>query len=328
MKKIFLPILFTIFYSTLIFAQAEFYVDLTNSDDLENPREYLEYLIVEGDCLWNLADQFYSDPWLWPEIFNANPYIQDPHWIFYDNWLVIPEVYPGGEAGVSSGVKQVAEGETGALESAEDSGMDYSPEDKSSESTGSESKAVKSMEETALLVAGESDKDSDMDSSKKEEKKHREGCKCKESACGKPGFSIGLQFGTPFGAIADNQDGPNYGLFIGTPLGFQFGAVNVGLGAAILTYDFEEVYPGVGLIGSLCLNDLFKADLPVTLQLGGGPFYAIGGGLGAGVGGSVGIPLSDSPFSLKLYTVGGTYKEEDSDASNWGNAGAVLIYSF
>ncbi len=307
MKKIFLSILFTLFCTTLIFAQAEFFIDLTNPEKLENPEGYLEYLIIEGDCLWNLADQFYGDPWRWPEIFNANPYVQDPHWIFYDNWLVIPEIYPETAVGADSEMESSQDGEPAESESVVDKFTEN---------------------EAALMVADESAKDTDMDSSKKDGKHCKAGCECKDSACGKPGFSIGFQVGIPFGAIADNQDGPNYGLFIGTPFGFQFGALNVGLGAAILTYDFEEFYPGVGLIGSLCLNDIFKADLPVTLQVGGGPFYVIGGGLGAGAGASIGIPFGESPFSLKLYTVGGTYKEEDSDASNWGNAGAVLMYSF
>jgi len=49
------------------------------------------YIIVRGDCLWNLAGQFYGDPLLWPQIWDANQYILDAHWIYPGDPLVIPE---------------------------------------------------------------------------------------------------------------------------------------------------------------------------------------------------------------------------------------------
>lgn len=49
------------------------------------------YIIVRGDCLWNLAARFYSDPLLWPQIWDANRYIEDAHWIYPGDPLVIPE---------------------------------------------------------------------------------------------------------------------------------------------------------------------------------------------------------------------------------------------
>ncbi|MBD3271660.1 MAG: LysM peptidoglycan-binding domain-containing protein [Elusimicrobia bacterium] len=58
------------------------------------PGEYYEYTIVKGDCLWFIADRFYQDPFLWPEIYKANPYIEDPHWIYPDDKLLIPGIEP------------------------------------------------------------------------------------------------------------------------------------------------------------------------------------------------------------------------------------------
>jgi len=48
------------------------------------------HIIVRGDNLWNLAARFYGDPLLWPQIWDANRYITDAHWIYPGDPLVIP----------------------------------------------------------------------------------------------------------------------------------------------------------------------------------------------------------------------------------------------
>lgn len=40
------------------------------------------YVIQRGDTLWDLAARFYSDPYLWPQIWEKNDYILDAHWIY------------------------------------------------------------------------------------------------------------------------------------------------------------------------------------------------------------------------------------------------------
>ena len=40
------------------------------------------YTIQKGDTLWDLSKHFSDSPWLWPELWEGNDQISNPHWIF------------------------------------------------------------------------------------------------------------------------------------------------------------------------------------------------------------------------------------------------------
>lgn len=41
-----------------------------------------DYIVKEGDTLWDISQRFYSDPFLWPRLWQQNQYVTNPHLIY------------------------------------------------------------------------------------------------------------------------------------------------------------------------------------------------------------------------------------------------------
>ena len=70
--------------------------------------------IKAGDTLWALAQQYYNNPYLWPQIWEANTWVTDAHWIYPGDVLLIE-----GEVNVA---EAAAAGESGTISTSPDTG--------------------------------------------------------------------------------------------------------------------------------------------------------------------------------------------------------------
>lgn len=71
------------------------------------------YAIKQGDTLWGLAQQFFKNAYLWPQLWESNTWITDAHWIYPGDVLLLEgEAAQAASATTSSGTSTSSSGET------------------------------------------------------------------------------------------------------------------------------------------------------------------------------------------------------------------------
>jgi nucleoid-associated protein YgaU len=66
----------------------------TPPDPATYPANARTHTIKAGDTLWALAQQYYGNAYLWPQLWESNTWITDAHWIYPGDVLLVE-----GEAG-------------------------------------------------------------------------------------------------------------------------------------------------------------------------------------------------------------------------------------
>jgi hypothetical protein len=53
----------------------------TLSQSASTEKTVLTHTVNKGDTLWSICERYYSDPYLWPELWEMNKFITNPHWL-------------------------------------------------------------------------------------------------------------------------------------------------------------------------------------------------------------------------------------------------------
>jgi len=65
-------------------------------------------VVQKGDTFWDLSEEYLKDPFAWPDLWNVNRHIQDPHWIYPGDSICIPGEDPCPEVGERVGKQNSA----------------------------------------------------------------------------------------------------------------------------------------------------------------------------------------------------------------------------
>jgi hypothetical protein len=115
------PVLLLVFVTTAAFAQrqtsqpprelhryGDHYTAYEPPDPATYPAGARTHEIKRGDTLWDLAQTYYNNPYLWPQLWESNTWITDAHWIYPGDVLLVE--------GEGTSVAEAAQaGESGAL---------------------------------------------------------------------------------------------------------------------------------------------------------------------------------------------------------------------
>ncbi len=59
--------------------------------EVQIPAGTLLHVVEKGDTLWDLGQRYLGNPYAWPQIWELNKWVKDPHWIFPGDPLLVPD---------------------------------------------------------------------------------------------------------------------------------------------------------------------------------------------------------------------------------------------
>ena len=62
----------------------------------QTDQETYIHVVVKGDTLWGICQDLYGNPWVWPKVWQLNPFITNPHWIYPGTKLRVYYEIPKG----------------------------------------------------------------------------------------------------------------------------------------------------------------------------------------------------------------------------------------
>ncbi|ORU90101.1 MAG: peptidoglycan-binding LysM-like protein [Cycloclasticus sp. symbiont of Poecilosclerida sp. M] len=84
-----------------------------------NPSHPESYIVVKGDTLWDISARFLKSPWRWPDIWQVNSQIENPHLIFLGDEIELSFVDGKPQLSLKRGHKKLSpEVRKSSLESA------------------------------------------------------------------------------------------------------------------------------------------------------------------------------------------------------------------
>ena len=88
MKKAFLyPVVFIVFFIFFVSAvQDAFSLKMIS----KKSKDTVEQIIKKGETLWDISDDKLEDTFLWPKLWNVNPDIDNPDFIYPGLKIIIP----------------------------------------------------------------------------------------------------------------------------------------------------------------------------------------------------------------------------------------------